>query len=152
MWLSGGYEVLGPSIHHFLDHAGSVPEVSAAPVERASLELLRHAVSPEEWREGGFAEEPSLLFAVTSQAGDLTAAANLTAFGSALADVGVLTHPGHRGRGFGLLAAAGATRYSLSHSGLARWRARAGNVPSLAIARSLGFEPWCQQLAVRPGP
>ena len=143
------YDVLGPNVHHYLDDDGQLPRSQPVSRDPTLLSELRDAVGPGEWAEGGFAENPGTVF-VAVEGRQPVAAANLTAFGPVLADVGVVTHPAHRGRGFGQRVAAAATAHSLQVNGLARWRARAENTSSLAIAARLGFEPWCRQLAVRP--
>jgi RimJ/RimL family protein N-acetyltransferase len=144
-----GYDVLGPSVHHYLDHDRSLPADGQVSSDRALLADLRRAVPEEEWAEGGFAGEPETVFVALAD-GRPAAAANLTEFGPWLADVGVLTHPDHRGQGLGRVVAAAATASSLAANGLARWRAREENLPSLALATRLGYEPWCRQLAVKP--
>ena len=143
------YDVLGPSVHHYLDQDGALPAPRPVSRDRTLLTELRAAVRDEEWAEAGFGEEPETVFVATAD-GRPVAAANLTAFGPMLADVGVLTHPAHRGRGLGHAVAAVAVAHSLHENGLARWRAREDNAPSLAVAARLGFEPWCRQLAVKP--
>ncbi|MGH3331060.1 MAG: GNAT family N-acetyltransferase [Nocardioidaceae bacterium] len=78
------------------------------------------------------------------------AAANLTDFLGTAADVGVVVHPAHRGRGLGREVGRAATSYAVAHHGIARWRALVTNAPSREAAARLGFEPYCLQLAVRP--
>lgn len=78
------------------------------------------------------------------------AAANLTPFDGMPADVGVLAHPFGRGRGFGTAVASVATSYAVQEFGIARWRALITNTASRRIARRLGFEPDCLQIALRP--
>lgn len=151
------YEVRGPAIHHYLDHPVHADAVASASAPAATLRMaapddlaaLRAAVGEVEWEEAGFEDEPAVVFAV-EVAGEVVAASNLSSFDDMTADLGVLTHPAHRGRGLGARAAAAAADLSVEQNRLARWVARVDNAPSMALARRLGFEPWCRQLAVRP--
>jgi len=111
------YDVLGPSVHHYLDHDRHLPPPQPVSQDRALLAGLRGAVDPGEWTEGGFGEDPETVFVATAD---------------------------------GRPVAAAATARSLQVNGLARWRAREENAPSLALAARLGYQPWCRQLAVKP--
>ena len=77
------------------------------------------------------------------------AASNLTPFDGVPADVGVLADPAVRGRGVATMVAATAARYAVERHGIARWRAIEVNAPSRRLAKRLGFEDNCVQLAVR---
>ena len=143
-----GFVVLGPSVHAFTDE----PVVAPADVDQvdpSTLSGLRDAVDEAEWSESGFAEDVPVAFALRS-GGEIAAASNLTPFRGEPTDVGVLTHPAHRGRGHGTTVARAATAYAVHHFGLARYRALATNQPSRAIAAALGYEDRFDQLAIRP--
>ena len=56
-----------------------------------------------------------------------------------LANLSVLVHPAHRGRGLGTAVAAGAVAGSVATGLLPQWRARTTLLASRQIARSLGF-------------
>jgi len=47
------------------------------------------------------------------------------------------------------MVAATAARYAVERHGIARWRAIEVNAPSRRLAKRLGFEDDCVQLAVR---
>lgn len=142
--------LIGPSVHAYLTSAPpSVPQVQA--VSQDALVDLESEVLEGEWTESGFAGlvEGDLCFALM-EGSRIVAAANLTDFAGKPRDVGLLVTPDARGRGLGRLVAQHAAAYAVRHHGIARWRARVDNAPSLAVARSLGFETYCTQLAVRP--
>jgi len=104
---------------------------------------LRKACGEAEWAEGGFADPDGVLYGI--EQGGLVAAGNLTLFRGYPADVGLLTHPAARGRGLAKKIAGDA----LPAAGIIRYRALAANSPSLAIARSLGFAGYGQNLIAR---
>jgi predicted GNAT family acetyltransferase len=55
------------------------------------------------------------------------------------ASVGVLTHPAHRGQGFGSAMVSALTAEALIDSRAAQFRALEDNRPALPIARVLGY-------------
>lgn len=65
------------------------------------------------------------------------------------ADVGLVTHPDHRGRGHGLRLALDMTTAALDHTDVVRYRALATNHASLAVAARAGFEPYGENVALR---
>ncbi len=142
------HKVLGPTIHSFTDEqleaSSKVEQVPASDL--AGWEDL---VSKKKWEASGFAEHVGVAFAIRS-GDEIAAAANLTVFRGVPSDVGVLTHPKYRGKGFGSRVAKAATSYAVRSHEIARYRAEADNPRSTAIAESLGFENYFAQLAIRP--
>jgi predicted GNAT family acetyltransferase len=59
-----------------------------------------------------------------------------------VADVAVLTHPLHRGCGFGGAVVSALCRWGLERGRLMRYAALASNPASLRLARSLGFRDY----------
>jgi RimJ/RimL family protein N-acetyltransferase len=169
--------VHGPSVHLYLDDPGALddapgvaaPDVAASDVaapdvrrlteddgDAEQLDKLRAACAADEWNEGGFAEpagadrgEPGPVLFGAFRDGVLVAAANLTAWRDHPSDVGLLTHPEHRGTGLATRLAVTASRHALDTGGLVRYRALVTNRPSLAIARRLGYQEFGRNLAVR---
>lgn len=144
--------VLGPSIHSYTDEdpGGPLHNVGAP----ADLTSFKIAVGEADWNEGGFADDLLKVFVIRDSfrkdsCGEIVAAANLTEFLGHPADVGVVVHPDHRGRGLGLRIGRSAASYAVRECGIARWRALTSNNASRRIAAELGFEPYCQQLAIR---
>jgi hypothetical protein len=96
----------------------------------------------------GFADPDGVLYGIEEN-GRLAAAGNLTLFRGYPADVGLLTHPAGQGRGLATKIAVQMIRDALPAAGIIRYRSLATNSPSLAIARSLGFAGYGQNLIAR---
>lgn len=144
-------EVLGPSVHAYLD---TVPDGPLHGVREASydeLTELRRAAGEAAWTESGFGDEPARCF-VLSSAGRIVAASNLTTWRGEAADVGVLVDPSSAGRGLGTRMVAAAAAEAVRVGGIARYRALASNHASLAIASRLGFTNYGRNLAIKPRP
>ncbi|MBG6138276.1 GNAT family N-acetyltransferase [Longispora fulva] len=144
--------VLGPSQHHYLTGTDQLPDHSGIrrlnPGDHLALAELRSACPEADWEEGGFADEPGALFGAFD-GGVLLAAANLTNWNGQPTDVGLLTRPEARRRGLATRTAAAASAHALRLHGIARLRALVANVPSMAIARRLGYTPYGLNVYVR---
>ncbi|HET7735386.1 MAG TPA: GNAT family N-acetyltransferase [Nocardioidaceae bacterium] len=141
-------KVLGPAVHAFSDTQLEEP----AKVERiapSDIADWREVVSRKKWEASGFADHVEVAFAVRS-GGELAAAANLTTFRGVPSDVGVLTHPKYRGKGFSSRVARAAAAYAVRNHGLARYRSETDNIRSRSVSKALGFEDYFEQLAIRP--
>ncbi len=79
----------------------------------------------------------------------LVATAGYRVWGGELANIGVLTHPAHRGRGYGRSVVSGITAETLDRGLVPHYRALHTNHASLAVARALGFHEYASSLAVR---
>ena len=136
--------VYGPSAHAFVDAEHFIPPGTTAiagPVTIRDLADLRCAAGEDEWTGSGFAEsDDPALFALHLDS-VVVAAGNLTPYRGRPADVGLLVHPDHRGRGHGLALAGAVVTRALPGAGIVRWRALTTNEPSLRIATTLGFQP-----------
>ena len=83
-------------------------------------------------------------------AGDrLAAAGMLERWGDRLLHVGIVTHPGHRGRGYGKAVVSAMSAHGLAAGGVMQYRTLQANLPSVGIARALGFQRFALTLAVR---
>lgn len=141
-------KVLGPSVHSFTDEQLEAP-AKVEQIHPSDIASWQDVVSARKWEESGFAGEVPVAFAIRS-GDEIAAAANLTAFRGVPSDVGVLTHPKYRGKGYATRVARAATAYAVRNHGLARYRAVEDHERSRSIARSLGFEDYLLQLAIRP--
>ena len=147
--------VAGPSWHGFTDAAHYTPAASPAGrrLDRDDplLAALRASCGDSEWAEGGFPDPDGVVYGLEED-GRLAAAGNLTRFRGHPADIGLLTHPAARGRGLAKQIAVRMIQDALPVAGIIRYRALVTNTRSLAIARSLGFAGYGQNLIVRlPG-
>lgn len=144
--------VLGPSQHSFVDaaHFRAVPDaaVTTVPLGDPGLQDLREACGEVAWSEGGFAGDGFPAYGLW-ESDRLLAAGNLKPYRGVAADVGVVTHPDHRGRGLARRLVSAMVADALRSSAVVRYRALTTNQPSLAVARALGFVPRGENLAVR---
>ena len=74
----------------------------------------------------------------------------MTPFRGLLADVGLITHLDHRGKGLAKAVASRMIMDALPEAQLIRYRSRTANAASLAVAFSLGFVGRGENIAVRP--
>lgn len=156
-FLGGRVQVVhGPSEHFYLGSTADLPPpVEVDEVPPSALEPLRIACGEGEWGESGFPANGSAEAACTFglwRAGTLVAAANLTPWRDRPSDIGLLTHPAHRGRGYGFALAGTVARLAVESAGIARYRALSSNTPSLRVARRLRFTGYGRNLAVRLTP
>jgi GNAT superfamily N-acetyltransferase len=79
----------------------------------------------------------------------LVAAGTLQPWGDRLLHLGIVTHPAHRGRGYGTSVVSAMTADGLAEGRLVQYRTLQANLPSLAIASKLGFQRFAHTLAVR---
>jgi len=113
-----------------------------------ALAALELACDPEEWEHAAIADGRSPLFGCF--AGDeLVAAGTLIAWGEHLRNLGIVTHPAYRGRGYGRAVVSALTAHALAQGHVAQYQTLLSNAGSLAIARALGFHQYATTLAVR---
>ena len=156
VWSHGGTTIvcadgaLGPSRHHYLARATTFapdPEVRAV-TGADDVAALRAAVGDDDWHEGGFGEELQEHWWVL---GDGMAAGNMTDLAGSPTDVGLVTHPDHRGHGLAERVARHMLAWAFVEQRfeLARYRALTTNVASLRVAEKLGFTAFGANVAVR---
>ncbi len=140
-----------PSSHSFVDgrHFTSAPvQGQRIPANDDRLTGLRKACGEEDWAEAGFIFDRGVVYA-TETNGQVVAAENLTPFRRHFADVGLITHPDHRGQGLATRLASRMIADALPEAGVVRYRALTANAPSGAVARSLGFVARGENLVAR---
>jgi GNAT superfamily N-acetyltransferase len=149
---SGGHRVLGPAWHGFVDvaHFQAADGAAGVRVERDDRELghLRRACGEDDWSEAGFADPEGMVYGLRQEL-VMVAAGNMTDYRAMPTDVGVVTHPGFRGRGWARRLVSHMTAEHLPTVGVVRYRALQTNLPSLAAASSLGFVARGENLALR---
>ncbi|MFV0309822.1 MAG: GNAT family N-acetyltransferase [Desertimonas sp.] len=151
-WPERAVTLSGPTVHCYRDDVVGLGRPDhrvqvAPPGFRRALDRLERTVAPEEWREAGF-DDPGLVFTLHDDH-RLVAAAHLSVWDGHLTDMGFITGPRVRGRGYGTVVAVAAAHEAISRHGVARWRTRASNLASLAVSRRLGFEPMGTNLRIR---
>jgi RimJ/RimL family protein N-acetyltransferase len=80
---------------------------------------------------------------------DLVAASGYLVMGNALAYVGVITHPQHRGKGHARKVAAASIRNAFERGLVPMWRTPHANEAAIALAKSLGFSHYASTRDVR---
>jgi GNAT superfamily N-acetyltransferase len=152
----------GPSLHSYVSErmfrGGTDPAVESTDGTDPLLVAFLKDCGLADWAESGFPQEPSSAdpettkFWVLREGGRIVAAGNMTEWRGVPADVGVLTHPHSRGRGLATRVVATMVADMLPTVAIVRHRALAENRPSLAVARTLGFEPYGQNYRARRLP
>ncbi|HSV41523.1 MAG TPA: GNAT family N-acetyltransferase [Nocardioidaceae bacterium] len=145
---TSGHKVLGPQVHSFSDTQLEPP----SKVERIPASDIAHwrdVVSRRKWEASGFAEQVEVAFAMRS-GDEIAAAANLTSFRGVPSDVGVLTHPKYRGKGFSSRVARAAAAYAVRNHEIARYRSDVDNLRSRSVSKALDFEDYFTQLTIQP--
>lgn len=109
-----------------------------APADQDGLSAMRTLVSENEWIDAGF-EIPAAQAYGCFVDDELVCAGTLTPFRGVPANIGVLTHPGHRTQGFGAAMLSALTAKALSHSPAAQCRVLDENRAAVRMARLLGY-------------
>ena len=142
------HKVLGPEVHAFSDTQLEAPS-KVERIPASDIAGWEDLVSRRKWEASGFAHHVEVAFAIRS-GDEIAAAANLTTFRGAPSDVGVLTHPKFRGKGFSSRVARAAAAYAVRNHDIARFRSDADDARARTVSKSLEFEDYYVQVAVRP--
>jgi len=151
--------IQGPSCHNYVNERTfrGLFDNAALRVDGGDDSLLAFLESNDlaDWAESGFPLDPSSAdarttrFWVLREREQTVAAGNMTKWRGLPADVGVLTHPVHRGRGFAGRLVGAMVSAALPTVGVVRYRALTSNHASLAVAQRLGFEQYGQDYRAR---
>jgi RimJ/RimL family protein N-acetyltransferase len=136
-----------------------VPEVQAftaaceksgsdvTPIWREVLHRFVSASDPADVEHSGLTRADSPLFAVVDDSAIL-ALAHYSMWAADAASIGVLTHPAHRGRGYGKASVTTAMLDAFAHGHFVLYRTMLTNRPSVALAMSLGCRDYGRFLGV----
>lgn len=113
-----------------------------------ALLRLREACDPGEWEHSGIDLAVVPIFGVHDD-GALIAAASWKQLDDRILHVGFVTHPAHRGRGFGRAVAAAITADGVRQGAIMQWQTLTSNMPSLAVGRALRYQYRFDSLALR---
>ncbi|GIV97151.1 MAG: hypothetical protein KatS3mg057_1808 [Herpetosiphonaceae bacterium] len=115
--------------------------------DEAALRMLAQSCG-EAWEHSAVQLGRPLIFGCF--VGDrLIAAGSLERYGPRFLQVGVVTHPAYRGRGYGTSVASAATQYALESGNLIQCRVLESNVAAVAVAHSLGYHKYAATFAIR---
>jgi L-amino acid N-acyltransferase YncA len=136
-------DVRGPA------YLGRWPTSSPLPAVRGRAELLDSAgrvalvslrdVTPVEWAEAGIGIGPDARVFGVREEGQIVAVTGYERWPHDIAQLQVFCHPGFRRRGLAAEALTAAISDALAAKLLPQYRARDGNVASVALAKRVGF-------------
>jgi len=149
-----GSIVIGPAWLGYADHTDvqapdSFDVRQLTRRDAAALRALEAACDPIDWEHSGIDAGHDLLFGCF-RGPVLVAAGTCRSSGEGVLDIGVVTHPAYRSHGCGRAVVGAMTAYGLTHGHVMRYRTLQANVPSLRIARALGYQEYGLTIAVRP--
>lgn len=130
----------------FRPYRGSKTVRSLDASDAGALEGLRLASEPEEWDAADI--HPDAAFGCLAD-GALVAAASLNDWPPDAMIPGVVTHPAHRGRGYGAAVVSRVVAHALEQGTLALYQTLLENVASVALAKRLGYVQYATHVAVR---
>ncbi|HUU59364.1 MAG TPA: GNAT family N-acetyltransferase [Phycisphaerae bacterium] len=132
------------------DNPAAVEAVAQSYVQAGSDVIMTNACGETEWEHSGiqFGRPP---ICGRFEGDTLVAAASYEVWGQRIAHIGVVTHPQHRGKGFGKSVVAAISKCALATRLILQYRTLADNAPSMAIARSFGFQPYARTISVGVG-
>jgi GNAT superfamily N-acetyltransferase len=145
--------IIGPAWLGYADHSDFQPARprGTRPLTDHDLPALRRLAvvcGPTAWAHSGI--DPGRPPVYGCYAGrTLAAAGMLEPWGDRLPHVGIVTHPGHRGRGYGTAVVSAMTADGLAGGHVVQYRTLQANLPSVAVAGKLGFQRFARTLAVR---
>lgn len=143
-------DVLGPGVLHHLPDADRVPPPAATEVVEVGAGALRPWLETVPGADVAESSVGDLDRAwVVEVDGRPAGACGWVPWPCAVAHLGVLVDPAHRGRGVGTVVAAAATRAALAAGRHPQWRAATDNPASLRIAHAIGFVAIGRQLGLR---
>lgn len=115
--------------------------------DRELLHGLRLACGDDEWMRSGILPDHPFIFGHFVD-GRLVAAASYEIWADRIAHLGVLTHPAHRGRGYGSAVISAASDHAIHEGLVVQFRTLRENTAALTIARRLGFEDYAETFAI----
>ncbi len=145
------HHLLGSALLGYADEPVDPPGLDEADLgdEPGLLARLRESCPPGDVQESGLLELEHRFVLVEDDVA--VAGSAYSPWSGLLAHVGVLTVPGGRRRGRGVLVGAAATNDALASGLVPQWRVRADNLPSVALGRRLGYVALGTQTTVRLG-
>jgi hypothetical protein len=133
---------------HTLQRRPATPSALVYDPQPSVLDMLRSAVSPGEWREGGGETCGGQRVGALS-GGVLVALATAEAPVGRLARLRVIVAPSHRRRGFGLTVLLALARRVLNDGFLPYCRLAVGDLSARTLAGAAGFVTFARSLTLR---
>jgi GNAT superfamily N-acetyltransferase len=145
--------IIGPAYQGYVER----PQFRPAPhpgvralsrADRVALQQLADACEADAWEHAGIAVDEPHVFGCFVDAQVVAAARYRPAWGDA-ATIGVVTHPGYRGHGYGRAVVSAATAQALEAGCIVLYQTLLANAPAVALATGLGYQLYATHLAVR---
>lgn len=146
-------EVVGPSYQGWLS-AGKFHPTTSTGIRRLSganteaIQRFRTSCPGEDWDHGGIDLAVTPVWAVL-QRSEIVSLGQLRPHVGGSVDPCLVTHPDHRGRGYGLRLVSAMAENALAQKRLVLYQTLLANTPALSLARRLGFEQYATLVAVR---
>ena len=131
---------VGPAWLGYGDSSLTVPRSSArllGPDDAGVLDQLREACGTTAWEHSGIDRARPPVFGLFV-CGELVAAGTLREE-AGIGNIGIVTHPAHRGHGYATEVVAFACAYGLERNTVLQYRTLLSNGSSMAVARKLGL-------------
>jgi GNAT superfamily N-acetyltransferase len=144
--------IIGPAWLGYADTLDFRPVLTTrtralGPDDLPALQRLSGACGPE-WEDSGITFESPLVFGRFAE-GELVAAGTVERTSRDILNIGIVTHPDHRGQGYGKEVVSALTHYGIERGGILQYRSLEVNNPSMRIARALGYQSYGRTIAVR---
>jgi GNAT superfamily N-acetyltransferase len=146
-------QIIGPAFIGYADHTtfrAVEPNVACllGARDHQAVDTLRTACDAIEWEHGGsvLGQNPAAGVYVGRE---LVALAGYQVWGGDLAHIAIITHPQHRGHGYGGAAVSKLTAVLLAHRLVPQYQTLDSNQPSIQVAQKLGFVRYGTSMAVR---
>lgn len=119
-----------------------------ARADQAALHGLADACVNDAWEHSGIAfDDPHIFGCFVDDR--IVAAARYRQAWAETAHIGVVTHPAHRGRGYGRAVVSAATAEGLRTGFIVLYQTLLENAASVALAAGLGYHPYATHRAVQ---
>ncbi|MFN3485748.1 MAG: GNAT family N-acetyltransferase [Planctomycetota bacterium] len=116
--------------------------------DEPAIERLAEGCGELAWKQSKLLQIRKPLFGLFRE-GDLVAVSGYVVMGNVLAYIGVITHPAHRGKGYAKAVVSAAAEDALNRGFVAQWRTPEANEAAVALARSMGFQPYARTYDVQ---
>lgn len=147
--------VIGPAWLGYADSSDLRPVESQAGLlragDRAALLELRRACDAEAWEHSGIEVDRPPVFGLYVDR-TLVSAGMLHETHDGIQNVGIITHPHHRGRGYATQVTSAVSLHGVRLGRILQYRTLESNDASLRVAQRLGYHPWGRTLSIRLTP
>jgi ribosomal protein S18 acetylase RimI-like enzyme len=116
--------------------------------DEPALERLAEGCGEMAWKQSKLLQVRKPLYGLF-QGKDLVAVSGYVVMGNALAYIGVIAHPQHRGKGHAKAVVSAAVNDALAKGFVAQWRTPESNEGAVALAKSLGFQHYASTYDVQ---